>query len=72
MEAQAQNPIQKGSIVQYQNGNYRVTSVRGTKVNLGSVFGSSIYHKGIPIQEVVENAAAFYQWWEKSETYMSM
>jgi hypothetical protein len=72
MKAQEQNPIAKGNIVKYLDGNYRVTSVRAGKVNLGSVFGSSIYYKGIPIQNVVENAAAFYEAWEKSETYMCM
>jgi hypothetical protein len=64
--------IQKGMIVSYKEGNYRVTSARGKKVNLGSVFGGRIYHKGIPKEEVFENSVAFYEWWSKTETYMCM
>ena len=72
MEAQEQNPIQAGNIVKYLDGNYRVTSVRGGKVNLGSVFGNQIYYKGIPMSDVVENGAEFMDTWSKSETYMCM
>ena len=64
--------IQKGMIVSYKEGNYRVTSARGGKVNLGSIFGKKIYEKGIPIEEVFENSVAFYEQWSKSETYMCM
>jgi hypothetical protein len=42
--------VKKGSIVRFEEGNYRVTSLRGGKVNLGSIFGSRIYHKGIPVE----------------------
>ena len=64
------NPIVKGSIVKYLNSNYRVTSVKAGKVNLGSIFGKAIYHKGIAMQDIVENAEGFYQWYSQSETYM--
>jgi len=64
--------VQKGSIVRFEDGNYRVTSLRGGKVNLGSIFGSKIYHKGIPVEYVVEYGVEFYESWSKSETYMCM
>ena len=64
--------IRKGSIVKFENGNYRVTSLRGGKVNLGSIFGKHIYHKGIPVECVNENSAAWYEHWSQSETYQCM
>jgi hypothetical protein len=64
--------IKKGSIVKFENGNYRVTSLRGGKVNLGSIFGKHIYHKGIPVEHVSENEDAWYKQWSQSETYMCM
>ena len=64
--------IKKGSIVKFLAGNYRVTSVRAGKVNLGSIFGKQIYYKGIPTSMVRENEAEWYNQWSKSETYMCM
>jgi predicted nucleotide-binding protein (sugar kinase/HSP70/actin superfamily) len=64
--------IKKGSIVKFENSNYMVTSLRGGKVNLGSIFGSRIYHKGVPVERVTENANEWYDNWTKSETYMCM
>jgi len=61
-----------GGIVKYENGWYRVTRMTKKTVNLGSVFGSKIYYKGIPKEEVEEDEAAWYENWSKSETYMSM
>lgn len=64
--------IAKGVVVRYQDGNYRVTAVRGGKVNLGAIFGKAIYHKGVPIDQVVDDEAAWYARWTQSETYMCM
>ena len=64
--------IVKGMIVKYEEGNYRVTCVKGGKVNLGSIFGKHIYHKGIPVEFVTEDGAFWYQKWTQSETYMCM
>lgn len=64
--------ITKGMIVKYDGGNYRVTCVKGGKVNLGSIFGKRIYEKGIPVELVVEDGAAWYERWTRSETYMCM
>ncbi len=64
--------IVKGMIVKYQGGNYRVSNVKGGKVNLKAIFGSKIYYKGIPVGEVVEDGAAWYNRWSQSETYMCM
>lgn len=69
---ETQTEIQKGSIVSFENGNYRVTSLRGGKVNLGSIFGKAIYHKGVPIECVFENSSEWYDGWSRSETYMCM
>jgi hypothetical protein len=64
--------ITKGVVVRYQDGNYRVTCVKGGKVNLGAIFGKHIYHKGVPIEQVVDDEAAWYKRWTQSETYMCM
>ena len=55
-----------------ESGYYKVTNHRGGKVNLGSIFGRSIYHKGVPVENVYENGDAFYDRWSQSETYMCM
>jgi hypothetical protein len=64
--------IAKGLVVRYQDGNYRVTCVKGGKVNLGAIFGKHIYHKGVPIDQVTDDEAAWYKRWTQSETYMCM
>ena len=68
------NEIKVGLIVSIkgESGYYKVTSYKGGKVNLGSVFGRSIYHKGVPVENVYKNGDAFYDNWSKSETYMCM
>jgi len=69
-----QNQITAGSIVKSSiaTGYYRVTSVRAGKVNLGSIFGKKIYHKGSPIENVTECEKEWYSKWQQSESYMSM
>jgi hypothetical protein len=72
--------VEKGSVVAFKDikgdrdkgGYYRVTSLRGGKVNLGSVFGRGIYYKGIPVDEVYECQDKWYERWSHSETYMCM
>lgn len=64
--------IAKGMIVKYDGGNYRVSCVKGGKVNLKSVFGKTIYYKGIPVELVVEDGEAWYERWSQSETYRCM
>lgn len=67
-----ENQINKGSIVTYQGGFYRVSNCTKNTVNLASVWGGRVYHKGIKISEVTESAAEFHEQWSKSETYMCM
>ena len=55
-----------------KGGYYRVTSLRGGKVNLGPVFGKGIYYKGIPVNEVYECEAKWYAAWSQTESYMCM
>ena len=64
--------IVKGMVVKYEGGNYRVTCVKGGKVNLGSIFGKHIYHKGIPVEQVKNDEAAWYKRWQQSESYRCM
>lgn len=66
--------IEKGSIVKIkgESGYYRVSSKRGRKANLASVFGNTIYHKGIESINLIECREEWYDQWSKSETYMSM
>ena len=71
--------IKQGDIVKFESlnrptrrGYFRVTSVRGTKCNLGSIFGKTIYYKGIPVVELVECHDEWYAKWSQSETYQCM
>mgnify|MGYP001604600846 CR=1 FL=1 len=71
-------PITKGCVVRYKEGWQRVTAVfpkRGT-CNVGPVFGGrgrfSGIKKGIPLSEVYEDEAAWYEAWTKSEAYQCM
>ena len=68
--------ITKGMIVEYvengRPGNYRVSNVKGGKVNLKAIFGKHIYHKGIPVDQVKNDEAAWYEAWRNSDTYRCM
>jgi len=68
--------ITKGMIVEYvengRPGNYRVSNVKGGKVNLKAIFGKHIYHKGIPVDQVKNDEAAWYKRWQQSESYRRM
>jgi hypothetical protein len=64
--------IEKGSIVKYKDGHYRVTRKTRNTVNLGGTFSGKIHHKGVPIGEVVEDEKAWYEAWTQSETYKCM
>jgi len=64
--------LKVGMIVTYQNGHYRITAVRGEKVNLGAVWGKHIYYKGISADEVFEDEAAWYAAWQQTESYRCM
>jgi hypothetical protein len=72
------NNIKKGSIVTVINpelkikGWYRVTRATSKSVNLGSIFGSHIYYKGVDINSVMEDEANWYKNWQKTETYQCM
>lgn len=67
-----QQQIVKGSIVKYNGNWYRVTAIFSNSVNLGGVFGGKVYHKRVPLNEVVEDEAAWYKVWQQSETYQCM
>lgn len=69
---QIQGEINQGSIVSYEGGFYRVTRCTKNTVNLGSVWGGKVYHKGIAKSEVTEASESFYEYWQKSESYMCM
>jgi len=73
MEIQAKT-IEVCSIVKKTNetGYYRVTSIRGGKANLGSIFGKCIYHKGVPIETLIECEDEWYSKWQQSESYQCM
>lgn len=64
--------LAKGTIVLYQNGWYRLTRVTSKTVNLGAIWGGHIYHKSVPIEQVQEDEAAWYDNWRKSESYQCM
>ena len=72
--------ISSGSIVKATvngtEGFFRVTAFfatkKGVSVNLGSIFGKTIYHKRVPISEVTEAQTEWYAKWSNSETFQSM
>jgi len=68
--------IAKGSIVRYKEGHQRVTAVfpDGT-ANLGRIFPSSkskVTHKRVPMDEMFEDEATWYEEWQQSESYRCM
>ena len=64
--------IQVGSVVNYKNGWVRITRLNSKWCNLGSVWGSRIYEKKVPLSEVFEDEVAWYKRWQESETYRCM
>ena len=71
--------IQKGDIVRYIGQDeslkdrwFRVTRCTKKTINLGSVFGSTIYAKGITKSSVIEDQDRFYARWSKSDAYRQM
>ena len=63
-------------IVKYQGCFYRVRADRGKGdarwVNLGSIFGTKIYHKMVPVGEVRLAEDEWYDRWRQSESYQCM
>ena len=74
MTTTTQKTIETGAVVKRnsETGYYRVTSIRGGKANLGSVFGRCIYHKGVPVETLTECENEWYAKWQQSETYQCM
>jgi hypothetical protein len=72
------NFIEVGSIVKVNSltnpikGYYRIRSIRGGKANLCGPFGRLIYHKGIPVQDLIECENEWYSQWQQSESYQCM
>lgn len=70
--------IRSGMVVSYKepgsdrSGWYRVRKVTKNTVNLGSIFGGTLYHKSVPKDQVTEDEAAWYKTWQQSETYQCM
>ena len=64
--------IVKGSVVKFEGGFYRVTSARGSKVNLGAIFGGRIYHKGVAVTAVCEAHDEWYAYWQQTDAYRCM
>lgn len=72
------NFIEVGSIVKANpltstiKGYYRIKSIRGGKANLCGPFGRQIYHKGIPVKDLIECENEWYSQWQQSESYQCM
>ena len=69
---QTTGEINSGSIVKFEGGFYRVTRCTKNTVNLGAIFGTRVYNKGIQKSEVTEAHNEWYLRWTQSETYMCM
>jgi len=71
------NVIEVGSVVKGNafstiKGYYRIKSIRGGKANLCGPFGYQIYHKGIPVMDLIECENEWYAKWQQTETYACM
>ena len=71
--------IQIGTVVRYTGDNeniikgwYSVTRVTKNTVNIGAIFGRTIYAKGIPKADVVEDHNAWYEAWQNTDAYRQM
>jgi hypothetical protein len=64
--------IQVGSVVRYKTGWVRITRLNSKWCNLGAVWGSRIYEKKVPLTEIFEDEAAWYERWTQSESYRCM
>lgn len=64
--------IDKGAIVAFDTGYYRVCARFSNTVNLTGVFGSKPRIKGVPVTLMREAQDEWYAEWQKSETYMCM
>ena len=69
--------IESGMVVSFtddegKTGWYRVRKCTKNKVNLGSIFGRTLYHKGVDKSRVKEDHDAWYKSWQQSETYQCM
>ena len=68
--------LQKGAIVKYRGGYYRISDARGRGTrrwaNLQSIFGTYVYHKRVPVDQLQEAYAEWSERWSQSESYMCM
>ena len=64
--------IRVGSIVIYKTGWVRITRLNSKWCNLGAIWGGRVYEKKVPLSEIVEDEAAWYEAWEKSDAYRCM
>ena len=64
--------IVKGKLFSTITGYYRIKSIRGAYANLCGPFGRAIYHKRIPLTQLVECENEWYAKWQRSETYQCM
>ena len=67
-----ENVINKGSIVRYKTGWGMVTRVTKKTVNITGVWGTGKINKGIPKEEVKEDSAGFYEYWQTTDHYKCM
>ena len=64
--------IKVGSIVRYKTGWVRITRLNSKWCNLGAIWGGSVYEKRVPLSEIFEDEAAWYERWTQSDHYRQM
>jgi hypothetical protein len=64
--------VTSGMVVKYDENFYRVRKVTKNTVNLGSIFGRTMYHKGVDKSKVKEAHDEWYAIWQQSDTYKCM
>jgi hypothetical protein len=64
--------IQVGSVVRFKTGWVRITRLNSKWCNLGAIWGGRVYEKKVPLSEIVEDEAAWYEAWTKTDQYRCM
>ena len=64
--------LQVGTVVRHKTGWVRITRLNSKWCNLGAIWGGMVYEKKVPLTEIYEDKAAWYEAWTKTDQYRCM
>jgi hypothetical protein len=64
--------LQVGTVVRHKTGWVRITRLNSKWCNLGAIWGSRIYEKKVPLNEIFADEVAWYQAWQQTDQYRCM